>query len=91
MKHLGCLNIKASGIITSSYRPTPSRGNQDVNKDVIITDCFQLAEYSQEGKDPAEQGSSPRTPQKCARLLLRAALGVPVKLDSVSVEAGPQR
>ena len=41
----GWLNIKASGVITGCYRRTPSRGNQDVNRDVIITDFFQLAEY----------------------------------------------
>ena len=45
MKHFGWLNIKASVVITGCYCRTPTRGEQDVNREVIITDCFQLAEY----------------------------------------------
>ena len=41
----GWLSIKASGVITGCYRRTLSSGSQDVNRDVIITDCFQLTEY----------------------------------------------
>ena len=45
MKYFRWLNIAGSVVITGCYRPTPTRGNRDVNRDVIITDCFQLTEY----------------------------------------------
>ena len=45
MKPFGCFNFSGSVVITGCYCPTPTRGNQDVNWDVIITEGFTLTVY----------------------------------------------